>query len=263
MTTTKSIPFGAMTNALPIIDPSDLDEPYVVPDRMFQNPNLLDTATILKVRYKDDPTVLVDSGTIICYDPNNLNNRVYPDCYVAFDVPAGAIFAQNGYLTWQVGKSPDFALEIASETTAKRDITVKRELYETIGVREYWRFDPSGGEYYGVSLAGDRLIDGSYQPIEIGVNAADMLSGYSALLGLSLCVQEGVHPIANTIRLDRLLLYDPSTGEYLRNLAEAESDLEMSQDVLRDTQDALSKSDADLEAAQARIRELEAKLRRR
>ena len=243
MATTKSVPFGAMTNALPIIDPRDLpDEREEVIDGMFQNPNILDAATILETRYRDDPTVFVDAGTVICYNPENLNDRVFPDCYVAFDVPSGAIFAQNGYLIWQVGKAPDFALEVASESTARRDITFKRELYERIGVQEYWRFDPSGGDYYGESLAADRMVDGAHEPVDIGFNEEGLLSGYSEVLGLWLCMEEGVHPITGYTRMDRLLFYDPDTGEYLRNLAAVE--------------DALT-------AAEGRIRELEAELRRR
>ena len=255
--TTKSIPSGAMTNALPIIDPRDLpDEPNHVHDGMFQNSNILDVVTILKARYKGDPTVFVDGGTIICYNPDNLNDRVFPDCYVAFDVEAGAIFAQNGYLIWQVGKAPDFALEIASESTARRDITDKRDIYERIGIKEYWRFDPSGGDYYDLSLAGDRLVDGRYEPIELEVNADGLLSGYSVPLGLSLCVQEGMHPIADSVRMNRLLFYDLDAGEYIRNLNEAQDDLAAAQDDLAAAQDALV-------SAQDRIRELEAELRRR
>ena len=240
---TKSVPPGAMTNALPIIDPRDLPgEREEVIDGMFQNPNILDAVTILEARYKDDPTVFVDAGTVICYNPENLNDRVFPDCYVAFDVPAGAIFAQNGYLIWQVGKAPDFALEVASESTARRDITFKRELYERIEVQEYWRFDPSGGDYYGEPLAADRMVEGTHEPVEIAVNDAGMLSGYSEVLGLWLCVEEGMHPVADHIRMNKLLFYDPDGNEYLRNLAE--------------TEDALM-------AAESRIRELEAELRRR
>ena len=32
---------------------------------------------------------------------------------------------------------------------------------------EYWRFDPSGGQYHGTHLAADRLVEGVYQPIDI------------------------------------------------------------------------------------------------
>ena len=247
---TKSAPPGAMTNALPIIDPRDLPgEREEVIDGMFQNPNILDAVTILEARYKGDPTVFVDAGTIICYNPENLNDRVFPDCYVAFDVPAGAIFVQNGYLIWQVGKAPDFALEVASESTARRDITFKRELYDRIGVQEYWRFDPSGGDYYGEPLAADRMVEGAHEPVKLAVNDAGMLSGYSEVLGLWLCVEEGMHPIADQVRMNRLLFYDPAAGEYLMNLAE--------------TEESLIETEQSLAAAESRIRELEAKLRRR
>ncbi len=241
--TTKSIPLHAMTNALPIIDPRDLPgELNQMPDAMFQRPNFTDALTILENYYKDDPTVFVDGNTVVCYNPDNLNDRVFPDCYVAFGVDAGAIFAQNGYLIWQVGKAPDFALEIASPSTARRDLTDKRDLYERIGVKEYWRFDPSGGNYYDASLAGDILVGGAYEPIELEVNSDGLVSGYSALLGLSLCAQEGMHPIADSVRMDRLLFYDPEIGNYVRSLAAAQDDLA---------------------AAQAHIRELEAELRGR
>ena len=262
--TTKSVPSGAMTNALPIVDPRDLPgEREEVIDGMFQNPNILDAVTILETRYKDDPTVFVDAGTVICYNPENLNDRVFPDCYVAFGVPAGAIFAQNGYLIWQVGKAPDFALEVASESTARRDITFKRELYERIGVQEYWRFDPSGGDYYGEPLAADRLVEGTHEPVELALNDAGMLSGYSEVLGLWLCVEEGMHPIADHIRMNRLLFYDPDGGAYLRNLAETEITLTETEITLAETEITLTETEQSLAAAQSRIRELEAKLRRR
>ena len=261
--TTKSVPFGAMTNALPIVDPRDLpDEREEVIDGMFQNPNLLEAVAILKVRYKDDPTVFVDAGTVICYNPENLNDRVFPDCYVAFGVPAGAIFAQNGYLIWQVGKAPEFALEVASESTARRDITFKRELYERIGVQEYWRFDPSGGDYYGEPIAADRMVEGSHKPVELVVNDAGMLSGYSEVLGLWLCVEELMHPIADHIRMNRLLFYDSDAGAYLRNLAETEDTLAETEDALAETEYTLTETRQSLASAQSRIRELEAKLRR-
>ena len=235
---TKSVfRMRAMTNSHPVIDPLSLpDELNRMPDAMFQSPHFFDAVSILGAHFSDDPTVFVDGNTIVCYNPDNLNDRVFPDCYVAFDVDAEAIFRQNGYLTWQVGKAPDFVLEIASETTARRDITYKRDLYERIGVKEYWRFDAKRGEYYGRTLAGDRLVDGAYEDIEIGINADGLPCGYSPLLRLSLCVTE-----LGRENLKRMLFYEPVTGEYLPNLKETQ---------------------ADLSEAQARIRDLEEKLRR-
>ena len=44
----------------------------------------------------------------------------------------------------EVGKPPEFVLEIASRTTARRDETVKREGYAKLSVPECWGFDGSG-----------------------------------------------------------------------------------------------------------------------
>ncbi len=38
--------------------------------------------------------------------------------------------------------APDLAVEILSRSTARRDRTVKREIYSASGVREYWIVDP-------------------------------------------------------------------------------------------------------------------------
>lgn len=38
--------------------------------------------------------------------------------------------------------APDFVVEILSPTTAKRDLSVKKDTYEKHGVKEYWIIDP-------------------------------------------------------------------------------------------------------------------------
>ncbi len=42
---------------------------------------------------------------------------------------------------WLVGE-PDFVMEVISESTKKRDMTIKLHKYQTGGVREYWIVDP-------------------------------------------------------------------------------------------------------------------------
>ena len=56
--------------------------------------------------------------------------------YVAFDVDANAIRRRNGYLIREVGKPPDFVVEVASETTASIGVGSKRDLYARMGVAE-------------------------------------------------------------------------------------------------------------------------------
>ena len=78
-------------------------------------------------------------------------------------------------------------LEVASRTTGFVDYTAKRVDYARYGVGEYWRFDPTRGEYHDDALAGDRLVGGRYEPIAIVWTDAEHGSGYSEALG-AVCV---------------------------------------------------------------------------
>ena len=130
---------------------------------------------------------------------------------------------------------------------------------------EYWRFDSTGSEFHDAPLAADRLVDGEYRAIEIVEGADGLLWGYSEVLGIELCWDEGI-----------LRLRDPATGEFLRTPeelneaylevealageAEARADAEHA---ARDAAEA--RADAERvarESAEARIAEMEAELRR-
>ena len=127
-----------------------------------------------------------------------------PDLLVAFDVDHAGVIDQRGYSIEEQGKPPDFVLEVASVTAGQNDYTQKRDDYAASRVPEYWRFDPSGGEYHDAPLAGDRLVGGDYQPIEVVQFGESSYPGHSAVLGLDLCWEDG-----------HLRWYDPASGRYL------------------------------------------------
>ena len=127
-----------------------------------------------------------------------------PDLLVAFGVDHAGVTGRHGYSIEEQGKPPDFVLEVASVTTGRNDYTQKRDDYAAFGVPEYWRFDPSGGEYHDAPLAGDRLVDGVYHPIEVVQLGERSYRGRSAALGLDLCWEDG-----------QLRWYDPAGGRYL------------------------------------------------
>lgn len=196
-------------------------EPEPVPDGMLQYTIFEQIYHILGARlyrFDRDSNILASGDTFICYDPEDLNVRVSPDFYLAIGVDAETIRQRRVYLPWEVGKAPDLVLEVASESTAKNDVIDKRVIYQRIGAFEYWRVDPTGGEFYGYALAGDRLVDGTYRAVELTQQADGELRGYSEVLGLYLCYYDGM-----------LRFYDPETGEYLRNLVESEERLKTSE----------------------------------
>ena len=224
------------------------DAPEPLPDGMYQYPIFAEIFAILDAHLNtlgDPTTIFRSSNTFICYNPNNLNVRVGPDFYVAFDVEAEAIKRRLMYLPWEAGKPPDLVLEVGSPSTGGEDVGNKRGIYAHIGVGEYWRFDPSGGEYYGEPLVGEELVNGEYRRFEVTTEPDGVLKGYSPLLRLSLCWQDGM-----------LTFHNPATGEYLRNLPDT-------QDALRAEQAALQVEQEARQRAEARVRQLEAELRRR
>ena len=186
----------------------DPDRKHLTPDAMEQNQEMVELRGLLAARFTDfnhRPDVFLDNETFICYEPSDRNVRVSPDLYLAFGVDAAAIRRRRIYLPDEAGKPPDWALEIASGSTAWADVNRKPGIYATVGIAEYWRFDP-GGRYHGAPLWGGRLVNGAYEPIPLTTAPDGVLKGYSAVLGVSICWDEGWPR-----------LYDPATGKYDSN----------------------------------------------
>src|SRR6185437_15705589 len=100
---------------------------------------------------------------------------------------------------------PCVVIEITSRQTAEEDQGPKRELYERLGVREYFLFDPLH-EYLEQPLMGYRLIGDLYEPLPPAQDGGLL----SAELGLRLVPE-------NT----NLALFRFRTGERLPFLPEA------------------------------------------
>ena len=186
--------------------------------------------------------------------PSGSYRRV-PDLLVAFGVDPAAYYASNGYIVQEQGKPPDFVLEVASASTANTDTGAKRTDYEALGITEYWRFDETG-EHHKTKLAGDRLVNGRYEPIAIEQLPGGILQGYSEALNVHLRWEQG-----------RLAWHDPATGEHIatfeseRARADREREARIEEREARITESA--RADAEREArlaAEARVRELEERL---
>ena len=193
---------------------------------MQQYAHVASAGTTLAVYFASRPGTLVSGEGFLCYDTPSHDGWLVPDCVVAFDVDPMSITQRNGYVISEVGKPPDFVLEVASRRTGQADYTRKRFGYVHYGVKEYWRFDHTGGQYHDVPLAGDRLVDDRYEPIPMtddrSGKMADMLSGYSEVLGLYLCWDTG-----------NLRFYNPQTDAFLMTHEEMEAALAEAQERIR------------------------------
>ena len=195
-----------------------------------------------------DTTIIAGERYVVVRPTRRMAGSHYPDLLVAFGVDPAAYEASNGYIIEEQGKPPDFVLEIASRHTGHVDVGEKRSAYQSLGILEYWRFDETG-QFHGARLAGDRLVDGVYEPIEIVRLADEVYQGYSAALNLHLRWDRG-----------RLLWIDPATEEHI---ATFESELERADRENAARVAAEAQREAERQArivAEARVRDLEARL---
>ena len=125
--------------------------------------------------------------------------------------------------------------------TWQQDLGRKRALYAELGVREYWLFDPRD-EYFDPTLQGLGLRGRAYRPMPARVESGARTIR-SEVLGLDLRVEN-----------QALRFRDPESGEYLQNFAEATT-------ALGRTASALAEEKAARRVAEARVAELETRLR--
>ncbi len=203
---------------------------------------------------------LVMSEMPIVWTFSQRTGQLYPDLLIAFDVDRDAAVARRCFALDERGKPPDFVLEVAFEHTASNDYESKPRGYANFGVLEYWRFDSTSGNYYPAPLAGDRLVNGEYQPISIVKVDETRYWGHSDVLNLDLCWESG-----------NLRWYDPESQRYIANYddqanarAAAEAQLSATEAELDNERQARIAAErrASVErdallAAEARIRELE------
>ncbi len=227
------------------------DPPEGKPEDMtnFNQTNLTGNTHHLIHHLGNRETTLVAGEHYLSRVPTrDLTGVRYPDLLIAFGVNPATYYRNNAYIISEQGKPPDFVLEIASRSTGREDIRDKRVDYAALGIPEYWRFDETG-EFHGTRLAGDRLVEGRYEPVPIETVGESVLQGYCAVLNLLIRWENG-----------QLRWHDPATGEHIPTF-EQERGGRIAAEAQRDTAEAQrDTAEAQRDTAEARVRELEARL---
>ena len=208
-----------------------LPDPPSQPDMMKQMPAITVFVVTLGWWFSDRDDAAVGAGGYLWRTPYDRDGPFPDGTFVKGVEGAKRIPQRNGYVISEIGKPPDLVLEIGSASTGRRDYTVKREIYEEYGVGEYWRFDPSGGEFHDAPLAGDTLVDGRYERIEIVREPDGRHWGYSEALELEFWWiwdetgwNEGALRFRDPVSGEFLLTYEESARA--AELAEARADFE-------------------------------------
>lgn len=176
---------------------------------------------------------------------------VAPDVLVVAGVPDRP--DRNSYVLWREPEAElRFVLEIASKSTRARDHGAKRAIYASLGVREYFLYDPPGRRRPG-RILGLRLHDGRYveRPSELLPNGASGVR--SETLALVAYVDDG----------GDLRWLDPATGQDLDDPTTSREKAGQRDRAVRERDEANRERDQAIrerDLAQARIDELEARL---
>jgi Uma2 family endonuclease len=184
---------------------------------------------LLTQRYRDQQ-VLVASDMFVYYEEGIPWRKFAADAMVVKDCDPRP---RRVFKIWEERRLPSAVFELVSRGTKREDMDFKPGLYERLGIREYFLYDPLGEEIRP-QLQGYRLSPTGYE--QIHPDSAGRL--HSAELGLWLRAEDG-----------DLVLYDTETGEKLLTEAEAKHK-------------ALEAERAAREAADAELHRLREQLRR-
>lgn len=190
-----------------VVDYPDSDgQPVAETD--FQRKPLWYANDALARHFRDRDDVYVSANMFVYYAKGDPQAVVAPDVFV---VMGAADYDRRTYKLWEEPKAPDFVLEITSHSTRGADQGPKRRTYASLGVTEYWRFDPTA-DYLDPPLRGERLVAGRYVRLPLRTAPDGSSSSRSEVLGLDLALAEG-----------QLRLRDPATGRDLPSSEELEA----------------------------------------
>ena len=128
--------------------------------------------------------VYVWMNMFVYFEQGNPSAVVAPDVFVVIGAPKEPW--RRTWRTWEEGLPPTVVFEVTSSSTRQVDVRTKPDIYERMGVAEYFMYDPHG-DYLRPPLRGLRLVDDRYTPMIEEADGA-LVSG---ALDLRLVLRDG------------------------------------------------------------------------
>jgi Uma2 family endonuclease len=116
----------------------------------------------LRILFGAREDVYVAADMFLYYQRGNPRAVKAPDVMLVKGVQGN--HERDSFKVWVEGCVPAVIFEITSPSTWSEDPGVKKQVYERLGVQEYFIFDPLQ-ELLTTSLLGFRLMNGQYTPI--------------------------------------------------------------------------------------------------
>ncbi len=173
------------TSPAEILYPSSDGEPLA---ESYDHLYVIMTTLAMLTHYLQGQQATVLADQFLYYAQGFPRLRVAPDVMVILNVLPGG---RDNYKTWEEGQVPAVVFEMTSPGTRSQDDIEKKKLYESIGVTEYWQFDPRG-EWIPEKLRGFRLqgedepvyvpiADGQSQPLQLRLSVEDKIIAFHRL----------------------------------------------------------------------------------
>ena len=122
---------------------------------------MADLIAALERHFLDEPLAWAGGNFLLYYEKGNPRASVSPDVVLVRGIEK---WDRPLYKLWEEGRPPDFVIEVTSSSTRREDLAKKKDLYQRLGVSEYFLFDPTA-DYLNPRLQGYRLEQGRYRPL--------------------------------------------------------------------------------------------------
>lgn len=116
-----------------------------------------------KERFQDEPNVYVGGNLFLYYRQGDPRDVICPDVMVVQGVPKLPL--RRTFQLWEEGEAPCLVVEVRSDSTAEKDFNSKKALYGSLGIEEYFLYDPLAVRI--PQIQGFRLADdGCYRSVD-------------------------------------------------------------------------------------------------